>query len=195
MEGREWQDNSSGWKEHFIFLPPSPADSLTLHRCLMTLTGWIDRPVGEGSSHRILGHFSEQPALAPVPPVQVCLWADCLSVGLSVWSITECTPRVCITDSSTGEVVRTDWSCQKVKQMVRCGVFRKVAFQLHLECSWESKTLVHWPHSQRFRSKWSGMGSPKFPPTLAENHCPTLTWRGSRQWGAFSGLSVRSPTQ
>ena len=156
----------------------------------MTLIGWIDRPVGEGSSRRIFGYFSEQPALGPVPPAQVCPWADCLSVGLSVWSITEFTPCVCITGSSAGEVVRTDWSCQKVKQPVRCGVRRKVAFQLHLECSWEPKTLMHWPHSQRFRSKWSGMGSPKFPPTLAENHCPTLTWRGSRQWGAFSECGI-----
>lgn len=136
--------------------------------------------MGEGSGHRISGHFLEQPALGPVPPAQVC---PCC--GLSQSSCHVFASLVPPLGRLSGQIDHV----RKANSWSVC-VLRKVAFQLHLECNWELKTLMHWPRTQRFRPKWSGMGSPKFPSTLAENHCPTLTWRGSRQWGAFSGLSV-----
>ena len=175
MEGAVWQDNSSGWKEHFIFLPRSPADSLTLHKCLMNVY-WMNR---QSSGGRVwpqdIGALLRAASSGPCGP----------GPGLSMlWSITEFMPRVCITGSSAGEVVRTDWSCQKGKQLVSVVSSERWLFNF----IWSA--TVHWPQTQRFRPKWSGMGSPKFPSTLAENHYPTLTWRGSRQWGAFSGLSV-----
>ena len=109
MEGAVWQDNSSGWKEHFIFLPRSPADSLTLHKCLMNVY-WMNRQISGGRVWpQDIGALLRAASSGPCAP----------GPGLSMlWSITEFMPRVCITGSSGGEVVRTDWSCQKGKQPV-----------------------------------------------------------------------------
>ena len=139
MEGREWQDNSSGRKEHFFFLPPSPADSLTLHRCLMNAYGMNRQTSGGRVWPQDIGALLRAASSGPCAT----------SPGLSVlWSSTEFTPRVCITGSSAGEQSGQIDHVRKSNSW--SGV---VAFQLHLECSWEPKTLMHCPHTQGFRSK------------------------------------------